>query len=104
VVWQSQIWLLPDEVILLELILMFYVYVLKSRTNGDIYVGYSRDLRTRIDAHNKGKVKSTKAYKPWILVYYEAYKGKKDATKREKELKLHAAKKLLIEHLKESLK
>ena len=83
---------------------MFYVYVLKSRTNGDIYVGYSRDLRTRVNTHNKGKVRSTKAYKPWTLVYYEAYKVKKDATKRERELKLHAAKNSLIERLKGSLK
>ena len=29
---------------------------------------------------------------PWILVYYEAYRNKKDATKREKLLKMHAVK------------
>jgi putative endonuclease len=83
---------------------MFYIYVLKSQVNGDIYIGYSTDLKTRFNAHNAGSVKSTKGYKPWILAYYEAYRNKKDATKREKELKLHAAKKFLVEHLKESLK
>lgn len=82
---------------------MFYVYVLKSKINNDIYVGYSKNLKNRFKAHNSGKVKSTKAYKPWILVYYEAYKNKEDATKREKQLKMHAAKKELISRLKYSL-
>jgi len=36
--------------------------------------------------------------------YYEAYKSKKDVTKREKELKLHKAKDFLLAHLQYSLK
>jgi len=50
-----------------------------------------------------GKVKSTKPYRPWILIYYEAYKNKKDAAKREKELKMHVAKKCLLKRLTKSL-
>ncbi|OGD54169.1 hypothetical protein A3J78_01970 [Candidatus Beckwithbacteria bacterium RBG_13_35_6] len=82
---------------------MFFVYVLKSQSNRDIYIGYSTNLKIRFEAHKLGKVKSTKAYKPWILIYYEAYRSKKDATKREKELKMHAAKRFLTDHLTESL-
>ena len=82
---------------------MYYIYVLKSQENGDIYVGYSDDLRRRFVQHNHGGAKYTKAHIPWILVYYEAYKDKKDATKREKELKSHRPKEFLKEHLKNSL-
>lgn len=70
----------------------YYVYILKSLKNGDLYVGYSLDLRTRYKNHNNGEVKATKPNKPWKLVYYEAYFDKKDATKRERQLKNHKAK------------
>jgi len=82
---------------------MYYVYILKSHKNKDIYVGRSSDLRTRLAFHNSGKVKSTKAYTPWTLIYYEAYRSKTDSTKREKELKIHAAKEALRQRLQNSL-
>ncbi len=82
---------------------MFYVYILKSLKNQDVYIGYSDDLKTRYKAHNQGFVKATKPNIPWMLVYYEAYKNKKDATKREKQLKNHRAKEDLKLQLKHSL-
>lgn len=83
---------------------MFYIYILQSQINGDLYTGYTTDLKTRFKRHNSGKVKSTKGYKPWNLVYYEAYRAKFDATKREKQLKMHAVKNDLFEQIKGSLK
>ena len=80
---------------------MFYVYVLRSLKNQDVYIGYSGDLKERIKYHNSGSVKATKDNLPWELIYYEAYKGKLDATKREKQLKNHRAKedlKILLEN------
>lgn len=82
---------------------MFYVYVLKSSVNKDLYVGFSEDLGSRVKFHNSGKVRSTKSYRPWVLVYYEAYRVKNDATKREKQLKMHAVKNELTGRLKNSL-
>lgn len=82
---------------------MYYVYVLQSFNNGDIYVGRSDYLRIRFKAHNLGKVKSTKAYRPWKLIYYEAYADKQDSTKREVQLKMHAAKEEILQRLKNSL-
>ncbi len=46
---------------------------------------------------------STKTNRPWILTYYEGYFDKFDATKREKQLKMHAAKNTLKDQLKNSL-
>ena len=82
---------------------MYYVYVLKSKKDKEIYIGYSADLKTRFSEHNKGKVKSTKSRIPFELVYYEAYKNKNDATKREHFLKTHQQRDLLKERLKKSL-
>ncbi len=78
---------------------MYYVYLLRSLRWNRFYVGYSTDLKKRFSEHNSGSVGSTKFYIPWELVYYEAYKDKLTATKREKQLKNHAAKIDLIVRL-----
>jgi putative endonuclease len=83
---------------------MHYVYVLSSRIAKRIYVGFTSDLKTRFETHNSGKVKSTQAYRPWVLVYYEAYRDVHDAAKRERRLKMHAAKNELISRLEQSIK
>lgn len=82
---------------------MYYVYTLKSSKNGDLYIGSCRDLRIRYHQHNQRNVKSTKAYRPWILVYYEAFRSKKDAILREKQLKMHKVKEGLKKQIKCSL-
>jgi len=68
---------------------MYYVYFLKSKKYNESYVGSTDDLRRRFSEHNKGKQQSTKRYKPWSLVYYEAYQSEKDARERESRLKHH---------------
>ena len=83
---------------------MFFVYILKSLLNGDVYIGYSDNLKRRLKEHNEGKGVSAKPKKPWNLFYYEAYKDKGDATKREKQLKNHRAKNDLRIQLKYSLR
>jgi putative endonuclease len=65
----------------------YYVYVLQSETDRDLYVGYTDDLKKRLNDHNKGKVPSTKNRTPLKLVYYEACLNQQDATKRENYLK-----------------
>jgi len=82
---------------------MYYVYVLSSKKNNDLYIGSCSDLRVRFEQHNNGEVQSTKAYRPWILIYYEAYRSKRDSGIREKRLKMHAAKNELRARLKYSL-
>lgn len=82
---------------------MYYVYVLRSLNNKDLYIGLTKDLRKRFEEHNRQKVFSTKPNTPWVLIYYEAYKSRKDAVRREKQLKKHKAKIDLKEQLKYSL-
>ena len=66
---------------------MFYVYILKSIQHKRLYIGFTPDLRRRLTEHNAGNVRSTKAYTPYRLVYYEAYTSEDDARTREARLK-----------------
>ncbi|OGM04602.1 hypothetical protein A2715_02315 [Candidatus Woesebacteria bacterium RIFCSPHIGHO2_01_FULL_39_32] len=82
----------------------FYVYVLHNSSKNFIYVGYSENLKQRIQEHNEGKVKSTKAYTPLKLIFYEAYPSKSDAKRREKYLKTNKGKTSLTTMLKDYFK
>lgn len=81
---------------------MYYVYVLKC-SNGDLYIGYSDNLKRRFLSHISGRVRAAKSKRPVTLVYYEAYKNKQDATRREIQLKMHKVKSELKEQLEFSL-
>jgi len=67
---------------------MFFVYVLQNKKDKKLYIGFTSDLRRRIQEHNLGSSKSTKFRRPFQLIYYEAYKSERDAKKREEMLKL----------------
>src|SRR5436309_11185036 len=64
-----------------------YVYVLHSLADDQFYVGLTRDLPARLQAHNKGLVTSTKKRMPFELVYREGCLNESDAARREKYLK-----------------
>mgnify|MGYP002338706845 CR=1 FL=1 len=66
---------------------MYYVYVLQSQIDGRLYKGLTQNLNNRLEQHNKGKTKSTKAFRPWKVVYYEKFHNRSEARKREKFLK-----------------
>ncbi|MFA6253319.1 MAG: GIY-YIG nuclease family protein [Patescibacteria group bacterium] len=68
-------------------ILLFYTYVLKSKKDNKLYVGYTDNLNKRIQKHNDGKVESTKNRRPFTLLYFEACLDKYKAIKREKYFK-----------------
>jgi putative endonuclease len=64
-------------------IIMYYFYTLQSQINDKLYKGTTNDLKKRVKEHNSGKVKSTKPYRPWKLIYYEAHRNKTLARKTE---------------------
>jgi putative endonuclease len=66
---------------------MFYVYVIRSETDGRFYVGICMDLDRRVREHNAGKTFSTKGYRPWKLFFTEEYKTRAETRNREKFLK-----------------
>jgi len=81
--------------------MFYYVYVLQSMKNRSLYVGYTHDLKKRLQEHNRGLNLSTKRYIPWDLVHYEAYHNEKDAKRREQYLKTSQGIRLLKRMLKE---
>lgn len=58
-----------------------------SENNNDFYVGFAKNLKNRINMHQKGLVTSTAHRLPLKLVYYEACLNENDAIKREKYFK-----------------
>ena len=66
---------------------MFFVYVLQSLKDGSKYIGYTESLEKRLKEHNQGKTKSIKHKVPFKVVYFEEYKSKTEARKRELKLK-----------------
>ncbi len=84
---------------------MHYVYILKSEVDQKLYTGYTDNLKRRVDEHNEGKTKSIRHRIPFNLVYYEAFKNKTDARKREIELKNKGySKEQLLKRIENSLK
>ena len=69
---------------------MYYLYVIKSSKDQNLYIGYTKDLKRRFQEHNNGMSVSTKHRTPFELIYYEAYKSESDARKRERNLKLRS--------------
>ncbi len=74
---------------------MYYVYILYSKVRNRYYVGYSSDVSKRLERHNSGSTRSTKSGIPWELVYYEEYKNKTEALKREREIKKKKSRKYI---------
>ena len=82
---------------------MFYTYVLLSEKDNKFYVGFTKDLRERLEKHKTGKVKSTANRCPLKLIYYEACLDERDAIKREKYFKTGFGRRFLRNRLESFL-
>ncbi|MCB2221762.1 MAG: GIY-YIG nuclease family protein [Bacteroidetes bacterium] len=83
---------------------MFYVYAIYSLRDHRIYVGLTTNTDKRLKAHNAGHTRSTKAYCPWQIFYYEIFSTRELARNREKYFKSGIGKERLREKLLEILK
>lgn len=82
-------------------IMFYYVYVLRSLIGNHLYIGYTNNLVKRVKEHNRGLNFSTKPYRPWKLIYYEACLNEEDAKRRESYLKTSQGGRLLKRRLKD---
>ena len=73
----------------------FIIYVLYSDSYKQLYIGHTNNLKRRFEQHNKGRVNSTKPYRPYRIIYHEETNSKAEAVKREKELKLTEGRRFL---------
>ena len=69
------------------LVLMYYVYIIKSKIKNWKYIGVTHNLEVRLLMHNSGATKSTRPFRPFTIIYSEPYKSKHDALIRENRLK-----------------
>ena len=63
----------------------YFVYLIGNNKKNKLttYVGYTNNLSKRIELHNTGKgAKFTKG-RIWKLMYFEKYRTKKEAMRRE---------------------
>lgn len=67
--------------------MFFYVYVLESLKDKNRYIGYTNNLKRRIEEHKKGLSFSTKCRQPFKLIYFEGCLNEEDAKRREGYLK-----------------
>ncbi len=67
---------------------MYVTYVLYSKKYHKIYIGYTSQLIKRFHSHNRLATKGwTIKYRPWEVIYLEFFEIKREAIRREKELK-----------------
>lgn len=80
-----------------------YTYILRSLKNSSFYIGYTTDLKRRLKQHNNGESQATKPFRPYELIFYEAFLNDTDAKNREIYLKggygRKTIKKLLTKYL-----
>ena len=67
----------------------YYVYLIVSKVKKKTisYVGYTNNLKKRINLHNSSKGAKFTRGKKWKLIYYKKYESKIDAMKNEYKLK-----------------
>ncbi|MDB4582674.1 GIY-YIG nuclease family protein [Draconibacterium sp.] len=73
----------------------YFVYAIKSKLDGRIYVGFSENVQKRLKEHNSGKTKSTKGFRPWELIFTQECETRIDARELEKYFKSGSGKEKL---------
>ena len=63
----------------------YYVYVLRNanKDNNITYVGYTNNLKRRLQLHNTGKGAKFTRGRRWKIIYTEKYSTKNEAKSRE---------------------
>lgn len=74
---------------------MYFAYAIESKIRNYIYVGLTNDIERRLAEHNNGENRSTKAYRPFSLIFEEAFETRIEARSKEKYLKTGIGKEFL---------
>ena len=83
----------------LQMVRMYYTYILRSSKSDIFYYGYTRGLRRRLLEHNSGQTKFTKGHAPWKLVWYCAFESLQMAKDFELYLKSGSGKAFVYKRL-----
>jgi putative endonuclease len=78
---------------------MVSFYILEGQ-NQYYYAGITKQLSERLGQHNRGESKSTKANKPYIIIYTEEFTDYKKAREKEKRVKNAGVKRWFEKNIK----
>jgi len=78
-----------------ELLFMYKVYIIYSKTKAKFYTGHTKNITRRMDEHNMGNTISTRTSVPWDLIYTETFETKGEAIKKENNIKSRGAERYL---------
>ena len=73
---------------------MSYVYAIISHRTGRIYIGQTKKIEKRLEAHNRGHVRSTAKDRPWDLFAVEELNSREEARWVEREIKRSRGKRM----------
>lgn len=80
---------------------MYYIYALYSKDDDKIYIGQTCNVELRLSQHNakRGRHYTANAKGKWQIIYIETVESKKDALKREKQLKSYRGRQFIKTHI-----
>ena len=81
----------------------YFVYILKNNTKSKFitYVGYTNNIKKRLNLHNKGKGAKFTRGRYWKVIYSEKFLTKREAMSREYYIKKNRKiRNLIKEHYK----
>lgn len=81
--------------------MFFYVYALESLKDGRLYIGYTANLKRRLEEHRKSLSFATKFRLPFKTIYFEGCINVEDAKRREHYLKTTQGRRFIGLRLKE---
>ena len=71
--------------------MIHYIYLLKSVSHPtQTYVGYTTNLKQRLETHNSSRSIHTEKFVPWELVVFIGFKSRTAAMEFESYLKSHS--------------
>ena len=76
---------------------MYYIYIIRSQCTQRYYVGSTEIVEKRLQEHNAGKSKSTRAGVPWELIHTESFTTRSEATLKEHKIKARGIGRYLID-------
>lgn len=78
---------------------MPYLYILLNETGTRTYTGVSQDVDRRLKQHNEGRVKSSRPYRPYRVIYSKEFSTMSEARQEEQFFKSTTGRRRLKEML-----
>ncbi|MGE0642859.1 MAG: GIY-YIG nuclease family protein [Nitrospira sp.] len=63
---------------------IYYLYILLNEAGTRTYTGVSDDIEKRLKEHNEGKVTSSRPYRPYKVIYTQAFTTLRETRQEER--------------------